>query len=85
MKDLECPGHMLIEMLCNDHGRFLEIADVIHRLELTILKGAMEKRPDESAWAHFIVEASESFHRLDIFWPLMQLLQQNRTQISSKI
>ncbi|XP_027066923.2 transcription factor LHW-like isoform X1 [Coffea arabica] len=85
VKDLECPGHMLIEMLCNDHGRFLEIADVIHRLELTILKGAMEKRPDESAWAHFIVEASESFHRLDIFWPLMQLLQQNRTQISSKI
>nr|XP_027066328.1 transcription factor LHW-like [Coffea arabica] len=56
VKDLECPGHMLIEMLCNDHGRFLEIADVIHRLELTILKGAMEKRPDESAWAHFIVE-----------------------------
>ena len=43
-------------MLCNDHGRFLEIADVIHRLEVTILKGAMEKRPDESAWAHFIVE-----------------------------
>ncbi|KAL3531783.1 hypothetical protein ACH5RR_005304 [Cinchona calisaya] len=85
VKDLEYPGHMLIEMLCNDHGRFLEIADVIHRLELTILKGAMERRSDESAWAHFIVEASESFHRLDIFWPLMQLLQQNRNQISSKI
>lgn len=48
-------------MLCNDHGRFLEIADVIHRLQLTILKGAMETRPDESAWAHFIVEVQNNF------------------------
>lgn len=85
VKDLEYPGNMLIEMVCNDHGRFLEIADVICRLELTILKGVMERRSDDSTWAHFIVEASGNFHRLDIFWPLMQLLQQNRTQISSKI
>lgn len=85
VKDLECPGHMLIEMLCNDHSRFLEIADVVHRLDLTILKGALERRSDKSARAYFIVEASERFHRLDIFWPLMQLLQQNGTQISSKI
>ncbi|KAL3536438.1 hypothetical protein ACH5RR_004899 [Cinchona calisaya] len=85
VKDLEYPGHMLIEMLCNDYGCFLEIADVIHRLELTILKGAMERRSDETAWARFIVKASDSFHRLDIFWPLMQLLQQTRTQISSQI
>lgn len=81
VKDLEYPGHMLIEMMCDDHGRFLEISDVIHRLELTILKGVMEKR-SESTWAHFIVEASGIFHRLDIFWPLMQLLQQVPSSVS---
>ncbi|KAI3473192.1 hypothetical protein Pfo_030484 [Paulownia fortunei] len=84
VKDLDHPGHMLIEMLCTDHGHFLEIADVIHRLQLTILKGVMEKSTDNS-WAHFVVETSGSFHRLDIFWPLMQLLQQSRAPISSKI
>ncbi|XP_060201717.1 transcription factor bHLH157-like [Lycium barbarum] len=70
VKDLKHPGHMLIKMMCDNHGRLLEIFDVIHRLELTILKGVMEKR-SETTWAHFIVEASGSFHRLDIFWPLM--------------
>uniref|UniRef100_A0A5B6Z5Y6 Putative transcription factor LHW n=1 Tax=Davidia involucrata TaxID=16924 RepID=A0A5B6Z5Y6_DAVIN len=80
VEDLEYPGHMLIEMLCNDQGLFLEIAEVIHGLELTILKGVMESRSN-STWAHFIVQASKGFHRLDIFWPLMQLLQQNRCPI----
>ncbi|XP_059647110.1 transcription factor LHW-like [Cornus florida] len=84
VEDLECPGHMLIEMLCNDHGFFLEIADVIRRLELNILKGVMKTRSDKT-WAHFIVEASKDFHRLDIFWPLMQLLQRNQCSIPSKI
>lgn len=42
-------------MLCTDHVRFLEIADVIHRLQLIILKGVMEKTSDNS-WARFIVE-----------------------------
>lgn len=50
-------------MMCDDHGRFLEISDVIHRLELTILKGVMEKR-SESTWAHFIVEVVVSFGKL---------------------
>ncbi|KAK4419033.1 Transcription factor [Sesamum alatum] len=83
VKDLEHPGHMLIEMLCTDHGRFLEIADVIHRLQLTILQGVMERTSDNS-WARFIVETSGSFHRLDIFWPLMQLLHQSRPPVSIK-
>lgn len=74
VEDLEYPGHMLIEMLCNGHGCFLEIAEVIRRLDLTILKGVMEKC-SESTWARFIVEVPRGFHRLDIFWPLMQLLQ----------
>ncbi|KAF5940892.1 hypothetical protein HYC85_022059 [Camellia sinensis] len=84
VEDLEYPGHMLIEMLCNDHGLFMEIAEVICRLELTILKGMMESRSNNT-WAHFIVEASRGFHRLDIFWPLMQLLQHNQCPISCKI
>jgi len=84
VEDLVYPGHMLIEMLCNDHGLFLEIAQVIRSLDLTILKGVMESRSNDT-WAHFIVEASKGFHRVDIFWPLMHLLQHKRNPISSKI
>ncbi|KAJ8899892.1 hypothetical protein K2173_019595 [Erythroxylum novogranatense] len=84
VEDLEYPGHILIEMLCNDQILFLDIAQVIRGLNLTILKGVMENRSN-NAWAHFIVEASKGFHRLDIFWPLMQLLQRKRKPISSKI
>ncbi|KAF7144170.1 hypothetical protein RHSIM_Rhsim05G0196000 [Rhododendron simsii] len=84
VEDLENPGQMLIEMLCDDHGLFLEIAEVIRRFDLTILKGAMESR-GSNTWGHFVVEASMGFHRLDIFWPLMQLLQRTQSPISSKI
>lgn len=42
-------------MVCNNHSGFLDIADVIHRLELTILKGVMENRVG-GTWARFIVE-----------------------------
>ncbi|GAV76548.1 bHLH-MYC_N domain-containing protein [Cephalotus follicularis] len=83
VKDLST-GHMLIEMLCKDHGFFLEIAQEIRRLDLTILKGAIESRSNNT-WAHFIVEASEGFQRMDIFWPLMHLLQRKRNPISSRI
>uniref|UniRef100_A0A2P2NL59 Uncharacterized protein MANES_09G095700 n=1 Tax=Rhizophora mucronata TaxID=61149 RepID=A0A2P2NL59_RHIMU len=84
VEDLAYPGHMLIEVLCNEHVLFLEIAHVIRGLELTILKGVMENRSNNT-WAHFIVEACKGFHRLDIFWPLMQLLRPKRKPISSKI
>ncbi|KAF5201604.1 Transcription factor lhw [Thalictrum thalictroides] len=83
VKDLEQPGHMLIEMLCEENGLFLEIAQVIRHLDLTILKGLMEDRSGKS-WAHFIVEVSTGFRRMDIFWPLMKLLQRN-SSISSMI
>ncbi|XXG85461.1 hypothetical protein AAC387_Pa11g0535 [Persea americana] len=83
VENLDQPGHMLVEMPCEEHGFFLEIAQVIRNLELTILKGVMEKRSDKT-WAHFIVEVSRGFQRMDILWPLMQLLQQNRNTISSK-
>lgn len=44
-----------MQMLCDEHGFFLEIADVIRGAELTILKGTMELRSNKT-WAHFIVE-----------------------------
>ncbi|PWA67685.1 hypothetical protein CTI12_AA315690 [Artemisia annua] len=86
VEDLQYPGHMIIEMLCNESIRFLEIAEVIHGLDLTILNGAMEMRSGDT-WARYIVEAPRGFHRLDIFWPLMKLLQQPKqhSPISSKI
>ncbi|XP_076925163.1 transcription factor LHW-like [Bidens hawaiensis] len=84
VEDLQYPGHMVIEMICDDSIRFLEIAEVIHGLELTILHGVMEKRSGNT-WARYIVEAPKGFHRLDIFWPLMKLLQQQPSTISSKI
>ncbi|KAI7735234.1 hypothetical protein M8C21_028365, partial [Ambrosia artemisiifolia] len=83
VEDLQYPGHMVIKMICDDSIRFLEIAEVIYGLELTILHGVMEKHSGNT-WAHYVVEAPNGFHRLDIFWPLMKLLQQP-SPISSKI
>ncbi|XP_039028700.1 transcription factor EMB1444-like [Hibiscus syriacus] len=77
VEDLAHQGHLLIEMLCDEHGLFLEIAQVIRSFNLTILKGVMESSSNNT-WAHFVVEASKDFHRLHIFWPLMQLLQRQR-------
>lgn len=56
-------------MLCTDHDRFLEIADVIHRLRLTIIKGVMEGSADDS-WARFIVEVL-LFYKLSYLEPNM--------------
>ncbi|XP_050380214.1 transcription factor EMB1444-like [Argentina anserina] len=84
VEDLEHPGHMLIEMLCDEHGLFLEIAQAIRRLELTVLKGVMETRSN-NLWAHFVVEVPRGFHRMDVFWPLLHLLQRRRSSLSSKI
>lgn len=47
--------YCLLQMLCDEHGLFLEIAQAIRRLELTVLKGVMETRSN-NLWAHFIVE-----------------------------
>lgn len=43
------------QMLCDEHYLFLEIAQVIRSSQLTILKGVMENRSNNT-WAHFIVE-----------------------------
>ncbi|KAK7339705.1 hypothetical protein VNO77_20386 [Canavalia gladiata] len=83
IEDLECSGHMLIEMICNEHGLFLEIAQVIRKLDLTILKGILENRSSTN-WACFIVEAPRGFHRMDVLCPLLHLLQLRRNPVSYK-
>lgn len=75
VEDLSPPGHMLIEMLCEEQGYFLEIADNIRGFGLNILKGVMEVRKSK-IWAHFVVVANKHVTRLDIFWFLVQLLHQ---------
>ncbi|XP_012086654.1 transcription factor bHLH157 isoform X2 [Jatropha curcas] len=78
VEDLSPPGLMRIEMLCEDRGFFLEIADVIRGFGLNILKGLMETREDK-IWARFIVEANTNITRIDILWSLVQLLQLTST------
>lgn len=48
-----CP--LKLQMLCEERGFFLEIADNIRGFGLTILKGLMELR-DSKIWARFLVE-----------------------------
>ncbi|XP_068636045.1 transcription factor EMB1444-like [Aristolochia californica] len=78
VENLEQHGQMLVEILCEDRDLFLEVADVMRRLNLNILKGIMEKRTKKT-WAHFIVEVSKGFQRMDILLPLMQLLQRHQS------
>ncbi|KAK4796000.1 hypothetical protein SAY86_028326 [Trapa natans] len=84
VEDLEHSGHMLIEMVCHEPCLFLEIAQVLRRLELTILEGLTETRSD-TTWARFVVEKSKGYHRMEIFWPLMQVLQHSGKPISSTV
>ncbi|KAG8374549.1 hypothetical protein BUALT_Bualt10G0007000 [Buddleja alternifolia] len=75
VEDLNTPGQMIIEMLCEEQGFFLEIVDIIRGFGLTILKGVMEVR-ETKIWAHFIVEAKGNrlVSRHEIFSSLIQLL-----------
>ncbi|KAE9593107.1 putative transcription factor bHLH family [Lupinus albus] len=75
VEDLSPPGQMLVEMLCEERGFFLEIADLIRGLGLTILKGVMEARNDK-IWARFVVEANRDVTRMEIFMSLVRLLEQ---------
>ncbi|KAL2493609.1 Transcription factor LHW [Forsythia ovata] len=76
VEDLNQPRQMLVEMLCEERCLFLEIADIIRGLGLTILKGVMETRNDK-IWAHFAVEANRDVTRMEIFVSLVHLLEQN--------
>ncbi|KAK9716699.1 hypothetical protein RND81_06G251500 [Saponaria officinalis] len=72
VEDLGHPGHMLIEMLCEEREYFLEMADTIKGFGLTILKGIMEERSGK-IWAQFTVEAKKGVERVQVFMSLMQL------------
>ncbi|KAH7671313.1 Transcription factor MYC/MYB N-terminal protein [Dioscorea alata] len=74
VEDLNPPRQMLVEMLCEERGLFLEIADLIRGLGLTILKGVMEAR-DDKIWARFAVEANRDVTRMEIFLSLVRLLE----------
>lgn len=75
VEDLNQPRQMLVEMLCEERGLFLEIADIVRGLGLTILKGVMETRNDK-VWARFAVEANRDVTRMEIFISLVRLLEQ---------
>ncbi|XP_006662753.2 transcription factor LHW-like [Oryza brachyantha] len=76
VEDLDRPHQMLVEMICEDRGIFLEIADFIKGLGLTILRGAMEARKSK-IWARFTVEANRNVTRMEIFLSLVRLLEPN--------
>ncbi|KAI6685362.1 hypothetical protein NL676_031275 [Syzygium grande] len=75
VEDLNPPRQMIVEMLCEERGLFLEIADMIRGLGLTILKGVMETR-NERIWARFAVEADRDVTRVEIFMSLVRLLEE---------
>ncbi|KAK8550770.1 hypothetical protein V6N12_039459 [Hibiscus sabdariffa] len=79
VEDLNPPRQMLVEMLCEERGFSLEIADLIRGMGLTILKGVMETRNDK-IWARFAVEspvqANRDVTRVEIFMSLVRLLEQ---------
>ncbi|KAL5198281.1 hypothetical protein ABZP36_001793 [Zizania latifolia] len=77
VEELDQPGHLLIEMVCEEYGLFLEIAHVLKGLEVSILKGLLESRSDK-LWARFVIQASQGFDQMQILCPLMHLLHRQR-------
>lgn len=80
VENLNKNGQMLVEMLCEDCSHFLEITEAIRSLGLTILKGVTEAH-GEKTWICFVVEGQNNriMHRMDILWPLVQVLQSKST------
>ncbi|CAL5077500.1 unnamed protein product [Urochloa decumbens] len=73
VEELDHPGHLLIEMLCEDYEVFLEMAHALKGLEVSILKGVLEHRSDK-LWAHVVIEAPGGFSQTQILCPLVHLL-----------
>ncbi|PIN00071.1 hypothetical protein CDL12_27432 [Handroanthus impetiginosus] len=84
VQDLDTAGQMLIEIICEEQGFFLEIVDIIRGFGLNIVKGMMEVR-ETKIWSHFIVEAKEKKQptRHQIFSSLIQLLQMNSRHVAN--
>jgi len=47
-----------IQMLCEDYEVFLEMAQVLKGLKVSILKGVLEHRSDK-LWARFVIEVHQ--------------------------
>ncbi|VFQ59701.1 unnamed protein product [Cuscuta campestris] len=75
VENLSTNGHMIVEMLLKDCSHFLEIAEAIRSLELTILKGVAEAYGEKTRML-FVVEGQENraVHRMDVLLSLMQLI-----------
>ncbi|TYI68209.1 hypothetical protein E1A91_D08G073700v1 [Gossypium mustelinum] len=72
-------GQMVVELLCEECSHFLEIAEAIRSLGLTILKGITEAH-GEKTWICFVVEGQNRvMHRMDILWSLVHILQSKAT------
>ncbi|KAH7299568.1 hypothetical protein KP509_24G018600 [Ceratopteris richardii] len=84
VKDLNQPRQMLVEMVCEESGLFLETADIIRNLGLTILKGSLESQGDKF-WAKFIVEANCDIQRVDVLVSLIQRLHLDNYSSSSSM
>lgn len=80
VENLNKNGQILVEMLCEECSHFLEIAEAIRSLGLTILKGITEAH-GEKTWICFVVEGenNRNIHRMDILWSLVQILQRSNT------
>ncbi|CAF2286800.1 unnamed protein product [Brassica napus] len=76
VENLNKQGMVLIEMLCEECGHFLEIANVIRSLDLIILRGVTEAQ-GEKTWICFVVESQNNkvMQRMDILWSLVQIFQ----------
>ncbi|XP_075490128.1 transcription factor EMB1444 isoform X3 [Primulina tabacum] len=74
VENINMHGQMLVKMLCERRSQFLDIAETIRSLGLTILKGVSEAYGNKT-WICFVVENNKSMHRMDVLWSLMQILQ----------
>ncbi|KAL5561862.1 hypothetical protein UlMin_031609 [Ulmus minor] len=76
VENLNKNGQMVVEMICEECSHFLEIAEAIKSLGLTILKGVTEAHGDKT-WICFVVEgqSNKNIHRMEILWSLVQILQ----------
>ncbi|KAA8543355.1 hypothetical protein F0562_021150 [Nyssa sinensis] len=80
VENINKDGQMVVEMMCEECSHFLEIAEAIRSLGLTILKGVTEAYGDKT-WICFVVEGQKSrnMHRMDILCSLVQILQPKTT------
>ncbi|XP_033509458.1 transcription factor EMB1444-like isoform X1 [Nicotiana tomentosiformis] len=75
VENLSMNGQILVEIF-EDGSHFLDIAEAIRSLNLTILKGVAEACGERTRIC-FVVEGQNdrTLHRMDVLWSLMQKLQ----------